>query len=309
METGFITFKRIPGAGKFRQFAAAPKLTGETAMYPLPDDLSMTVQNALAEDIRDGDISAQLIGADETAQARVTSRDNGVLCGTAWFDEVFHQLDPDMEIIWQARDGEEIFHGQLLCTLSGHARSLLSGERSALNFLQTLSGTASKVKTYCKKIAHTKTQLLDTRKTLPGLRNAQKYAVLCGGGHNHRKGLYDAFLIKENHIHALGSLTRAVEAAHRMHPDKPVETEVENLEQLEEALQAGVGRILLDNFKPDELRKAVEITQGRAKLEASGGITLDSLGEIAETGVDYISSGALTKNVRALDLSMRFIAV
>ena len=278
----------------------------ENTASALPADLAATVAGALAEDLGGGDVSAALIPADSSAHARVITRENAVICGHPWFDEVFRQVDPDVVIAWEVRDGDAASANQLLCTLTGPARSLLSGERCALNFLQTLSGTATLTRSYVEQVAGTGVALLDTRKTVPGLRNAQKYAVRCGGGKNHRRGLFDAFLLKENHLHTAGSITLAVQAARALNPALPLEVEVETLAQLEEALAAGVDAVLLDNFDLAGLRAAVALTQGRAKLEASGGVERDGLRAIAETGVNYISIGALTKHVRAVDLSMRF---
>jgi nicotinate-nucleotide pyrophosphorylase (carboxylating) len=274
--------------------------------FDLPVDLTLSVTRALAEDLGDGDVSAALIPAAQQAQARIISRETAVICGIAWFNEVFRQLDPRVRISWDVSDGTRVAPDTQLCTLSGGARSLLSGERSALNFLQTLSGTASKTAEYVDLVAGTGVILLDTRKTLPGLRSAQKYAVHCGGGQNHRHGLYDAFLLKENHLAAAGSIQAAVAGARALNPNLLLEVEVENLVQLEQALAEGVTRILLDNFSPPQLREAVRVNAKRAQLEASGGITRANLRAIAETGVDYISLGTLTKDLRAVDLSMRF---
>ncbi len=273
---------------------------------PLPADLSVTVTNALREDIGSGDITAQLITETAMATAQILSREQAVLCGTPWVNEVLRQVDPTLQITWHARDGDTVEPNQRLATLRGSARHLLTAERCALNFLQTLSGTATSSRHYASLVAHTQVRLLDTRKTLPGLRTAQKYAVVIGGCHNHRMGLYDAFLIKENHIHACGSITAAVGRARALHPDKPVEVEVETLAQLREALTTDAQTIMLDNFELNAMREAVMITGGRARLEASGGINLTTLAAIAETGVDYISIGALTKDCKAVDLSMLF---
>lgn len=275
-------------------------------MPNLPNDIKDVVRAALAEDIGQGDITAELIPAEAEARAQVICRESAILCGRAWFDEVFRQLDRHAQIIWHTRDGERLRPGQTLCQLHGPARALLSGERSALNFLQTLSATATQARCYVDAIAGTGAKALDTRKTLPGLRNAQKYAVVCGGAQNHRIGLFDAFLIKENHILATGSITQAVIKAHKITPGKPVEIEVENLTELKQALTAGADIILLDNMNLTTLRQAVTLTAGRAKLEASGGVTLRNIRAIAETGVDFISVGAMTKDVQAIDLSMRF---
>ena len=277
-----------------------------TDATPDPPVIHDDVARALAEDIGSGDITAPLIPATLQAQAEVISREGAVACGTAWFDGVFQTLDPQVRIAWQVRDGDTVTPGQTLCTLTGPARALLSGERTALNFLQTLSGTATRARRYAAAVTGTGVKVLDTRKTLPGLRAAQKYAVRCGGGFNHRMGLYDAVLIKENHILAAGSITRAVTAARRVARGKTVEVEVETLEELQEALAAAADIILLDNFSIEDLTQAVAVSRTRAKLEASGGITLDNIRRIAETGVDYISVGAMTKDVQAVDLSMRF---
>ena len=275
-------------------------------MFQTPKSLPEVVAFALREDVGSGDVTAALIPADATAVATVITRETCVIAGCPYFDAVFAALDPAVRVEWQVTDGAHAEPNQLLCTLRGPARSILTGERAALNFLQTLSGTATKVAEYVAEIAGTKTQILDTRKTLPGLRDAQKYAVLCGGGRNHRKGLYDAILIKENHIVAAGSITAAVGAARRLGGGLVVEVEVEILAQLEEALAAGADIALLDNMSNEEMRRAVVMNNGRAKLEASGGITLASLRDVAMTGVDYISLGTLTKDVKAVDLSMRF---
>jgi len=274
----------------------------------LPTDLAATVQTALAEDIGEGDISAALIPAAQQACGQVISREAAILCGTAWFDEVFHQLDADITINWQTQDGAVISAGQTLCSLTGNARQLLSGERTALNFLQTLSATATRTHEFVQAISDTGAQILDTRKTLPGLRRAQKYAVACAGGRNHRMGLFDAFLIKENHILAAGSIAAAVAAAREQRPELKVEVEVETLDELQQALAAGANQVLLDNMDPDTLRQAVALNRNHPtpiKLEASGGVNLDTVRVIAETGVDFISVGSLTKDIRAVDLSLR----
>ena len=267
--------------------------------------IAKVVTQALAEDIASGDITAELIGADVQARSRIVTREDGILCGTAFALEAFQQIDPSCHVEWAAQDGDAIAADSLVCTLSGPARALLTGERTSLNFLQLLSGTASTAGQYAARVAHTGVKLLDTRKTVPGLRLAQKYAVTCGGCYNHRIGLFDAFLIKENHISAAGSIAKAVAAARDVAPDKPVEVEVENEAELEQALTAGADRIMLDNFTLEALRDAVSHTAGSADLEASGNVTDETLVAIAETGVDFISIGALTKHVRALDLSMR----
>lgn len=263
------------------------------------------VRTALEEDIGPGDITARLIPADRQATARVITREPGRFCGRPWVDAVFESLDPNTRITWHVDDGDPLTANQTLFELHGNARTLLTGERTALNFVQTLSGTATVSAAYAQIVADTPVTLLDTRKTLPGLRLAQKYAVTCGGCANHRIGLFDAFLIKENHITACGGIAEAVTKARDIAPDKPVEVEVETLEQLTEALDAGADIVMLDNFSPEQLRTAVTQTQGRAKLEASGNVTDETLPVLAKTGVDYISIGALTKHCRALDLSMR----
>ena len=272
----------------------------------LEAQIDQDVRRALDEDLGSGDITAQLIPEDRICKASVYTRDPAILCGRNWFHAVFRQLDDKVHIRWYAADGETIVPHQIVCTLRGPARCLLSGERTALNFLQTLSGTATLANTYAKQLDGMNTRILDTRKTIPGLRRAQKYAVRCGGCHNHRMGLYDAFLIKENHIAAAGSIESAINAARALNNEVTVEVEVENREELKQALQAGADRILLDNFTADEIRQAVALTGQRAELEASGGITLDTLCQFAETGVDYVSIGALTKDVHAIDFSMRF---
>ena len=278
-----------------------PNLT----LADLSAEIEANVRRALTEDIGSGDITAQLIPEERLAHATVITREAAVIAGTAWVDAVFRQLDPRVAVHWQVADGDRVQPNQPLFHLEGPARALLSGERSALNFLQCLSGVATRVAHYVDLVKGTSVKLLDTRKTLPGLRLAQKYAVTCGGGHNHRIGLYDAFLIKENHIAACGGITQAINAAHRIAPGKPVEVEVENLEELQQALEAGADIIMLDELSLDDMRTAVTLTAGRAKLEASGGINDTTLRTIAETGVDYISIGTLTKDVRAVDLSMR----
>ena len=271
----------------------------------LSTEIEANVRRALQEDVGSGDITAQLIPAERLAKATVISRDAAVIAGTAWVDAVFRQLDPRVAVHWQVVDGDRVKPDQALFHLEGPARSLLTGERSALNFLQMLSGVATKAQHYADMVADTQVQLLDTRKTLPGLRMAQKYAVTCGGCHNHRIGLFDAFLIKENHIAASGGIAEAINAAHKIAPGKPVEIEVESLSELRQALDAGADIVMLDELSLDDMREAVTINAGRAKLEASGGINDQTLRVIAETGVDYISIGALTKDVKAVDLSMR----
>lgn len=268
--------------------------------------IQQIVAAALNEDIGSGDLTAGLVANTTTAMAHVITREAGILCGTGFVDAVFTALDTDIEVIWFKRDGDKITANDMLFTVTGRARPILTGERTALNFLQLLSGTASRCHQYASVVASTKVKLLDTRKTIPGLRLAQKYAVTCGGCYNHRVGLYDAFLIKENHIEACGGIRAAITEARRQAPDKPIEVEVETLVELVEALDAGADRIMLDNFDLATLREAVAITAGRAELEASGNVTDGTLLPIAETGVDYISIGALTKGVEPLDLSMRF---
>ena len=268
------------------------------------------VANALAEDIGNGDLTASLVDADEIVGATIVARESLVLCGQHWVDEVFAQLDDAVVVDWYVGDSQTAEADDVVCKLVGPARSLLSGERTALNFLQTLSSTATMTSTYVKAVEGSNTRILDTRKTLPGLRLAQKYAVTCGGGMNHRVGLFDAILIKENHIKSAGGITAALKSAQDMNAEVLIEVEVESQDELLEALDAGAARILLDNFSIEELRQAVETNQNygytAAELEASGNITLDSIREIAATGVDYISTGAITKNVNAIDFSMLF---
>ena len=279
----------------------------------LDTEIERNVAAALAEDVGSGDLTAQLVDANAVRRATIVSREDAVLCGTAWFDRCFAKLDPAISITWHATDGDRVVPDQVLCELEGPARALLSGERTALNFLQLLSGVATKARRYADAITGTRAQVVDTRKTLPGLRLAQKFAVKCGGGGNHRLGLYDAILIKENHILAAGSISAAMAAAREVAATAGgrcqfIQVEVENADELKEALTAGATMILLDNMSLDEMREAVAISAGRAVLEASGNVTLETLRAIAETGVDRISVGALTKDVRALDLSMRFAA-
>ncbi len=272
------------------------------------EDLRNSVKTALEEDIKGGDITAELIPAANQMQASVITRDDAIICGTDWVNETFAQLDDSVTINWFCKDGDRVAANSTLFTLQGSARSLLTGERTALNFLQFLSGIATSCAEYADIVKGTHVTLLDTRKTIPGLRTAQKYAVTCGGCANHRIGLYDAFLIKENHISACGSITAAVKTAQTNHPDKPVEVEVETLEEFSEALAAGCNIIMLDNFSNADKLTAVKQCNGTAKLEASGGITQQTLRSIAETGVDFISIGALTKDIKAVDLSMRITA-
>lgn len=296
----------------------------------LENDIRLSVKAALDEDLghqdanhnqssdhrSQADITAQLIPSDKHAQAKLITREEGVFCGKAWAEQVFNQLGGEVALLWHVDDGDLLIPNQVLCELSGSARTILTGERTAMNFIQTLSGVATLTKTYVDKLAGTHAQLLDTRKTLPGLRTAQKYAVTCGGGVNHRIGLYDAFLIKENHIMACGTIKNAVTSARNLHQDKVVEVEVENIDELSQALDAQADIIMLDNFDINMMLEAVELNnqhkntdntngyQG-AKLEVSGDVTLDTIANFAKTGVDYISVGALTKHVRALDLSLQ----
>lgn len=274
-------------------------------------DIPWTVSQALKEDLggdvdANNDITAQLLPESNTSHAVVITREDGVFCGKRWVEEVFIQLGGDVTVVWHVNDGDLIIPNQPLFELTGPSRVLLTGERTALNFVQTLSGVASEVQRYVTLLAGTHTQLLDTRKTVPGLRTALKYAVLCGGGSNHRLGLSDAFLIKENHIIAAGSVRQAIEKAFWIHPDVPVEVEVETLDELHDALSAGADIIMLDNFDIDMMKQAVKITDGKAQLEVSGNVTRDTIRDYALTGVDFISVGALTKHIHALDLSMRF---
>lgn len=267
-------------------------------------DLTANIQSALHEDVGSGDLTANLIPSDAQAHARVISREAAIICGRPWFDGVFNALDSNLKITWHCEEGQQVVADQLLCEISGNARAILTGERSALNFLQTLSATATATAAYVKQLQGTNTQLLDTRKTLPGLRLAQKYAVKCGGGTNHRFGLYDAILIKENHIMAAGGIEAAVTQA-KQH-GVPVEIETENLIELQQALDAGADIIMLDNFNIEDIETAVNITQRRAKLEVSGNVERQHLTRLAQTGVDFISTGAITKHIQAIDLSMRF---
>jgi len=274
-------------------------------------DIPQIIATALREDLggevdANNDITAQLLPEDQQSHAVVITREAGVFCGKRWVEEVFIQLGGDVDVTWHVKDGDSLVPNQPLFELKGPSRILLTGERTALNFVQTLSGVASLVRSYVDLLEGTQTQLLDTRKTIPGLRTALKYAVLCGGGNNHRLGLSDAFLIKENHIIASGSVRKAVEKAFWLHPDVPVEVEVESLEELDDALKAGADIVMLDNFTVDDMREAVKRTNGQARLEVSGNVTKETLRTFAETGVDFISVGALTKHVQALDLSMRF---
>jgi nicotinate-nucleotide pyrophosphorylase (carboxylating) len=279
-------------------------MTAPSASY-----ISETVRLAIAEDVADGDLTAQLVPEGQQGRAKVITRERAIVCGRAWVDEVFRQLDPRVRVTWKVADGDRADPNDVLCQIEGPARAILTGERTALNFLQCLSGTATTTRTYVDAIAGTGCRILDTRKTIPGLRLAQKYAVRCGGGTNHRIGLFDAILVKENHIAAAGSIDAAVRAARTAPRKVMVEVEVENLDQLRQALDCAVDRILLDNFSHEDMREAVRITHAhahRAELEASGNMSLETLRAVAETGVDFISVGGLTKHVRAVDLSLRF---
>lgn len=277
----------------------------------LPLEITRAVEDTLKEDLGGtldpaADITAALIPEDATNTATIITREHGIFCGQAWADEVFKQLGGEVKIEWHVQDGDKVEPNQTLCTLSGPARALLTGERNAMNFIQTLSGCATLVAEYAEKLRGTDCRLLDTRKTIPGLRSALKYAVACGGGFNHRIGVFDAYLIKENHIVACGGIHKAIETAKDLNPGKPVEVETENLDELKEAIEAGADIIMLDNFSTDMMREAVKINAGKAALENSGNVTLETIREYADTGVDYISVGALTKHLKAMDLSMRF---
>ena len=272
----------------------------------LKANIAATVRNALAEDVGDGDVTATLIDSELTCEAYVICREDAVLCGQAWFDETFKQCDIECAVSWLLEDGESMKPDQRVCTISGNARAMVTAERTALNFLQTLSGTATITRRYVAQFANTDCKLLDTRKTIPLLRDAQKYAVVCGGGVNHRTGLYDGILIKENHIEAAGSVANAIRQMKNSRPTMEVEAEVENIEQLHNAITAGADIVLLDNFSVAEIRSAVNLAAGKVKLEASGGYEYDDLPTVAASGVDFISVGALTKHLRAVDFSMRF---
>ena len=275
----------------------------------LPENIQQQVELALIEDIGNGDVTADLIPENNQSQANVVCRDNAILCGVSWFNEVFKQIDPNIKIKWNFQDGDSIRANSVICSLSGNARAILSGERAALNFVQSLSATATLTNEFVAKIKSTTTQILDTRKTIPNLRDAQKYAVLCGGGKNHRIGLYDMILIKENHIMAAGSITAAVTQAKKLHPKVKVEVEAETIEEYREASNAGADIVMLDNFDLDLMRDTVvENSDSNKKviLEASGGVRLDTVSDIAGTGVDFISVGEITKDIKAVDLSMRF---
>jgi nicotinate-nucleotide pyrophosphorylase (carboxylating) len=276
------------------------------SQLPSRAEIEALVERALAEDVGSGDVTAALVPAGTRVHARVLAREQAVLCGRAWFDAVFRRLDPAITITWRLEDGERIGAGAELCVLDGPAPPILTGERTALNLLQTLSGTATEAARYVDRLKGTTSRLLDTRKTIPGLRTAQKYAVRCGGGHNHRMGLFDAVLIKENHIRAAGGVAAAIEAARTLNPGLPLVVECEDLTQLDQALAANPDRVLLDNYSLADLREAVRIAAGRASLEASGNVDLKTVRSIAETGVDFISVGAITKHLQAIDLSMQF---
>jgi nicotinate-nucleotide pyrophosphorylase (carboxylating) len=296
----------LSDTGKAADSPAPPTL-------PLPEDLDRVVAQALSEDIGSGDLTAALIPDDRMARAQVITRDAAVVCGLAWFEAAFHQLDPAIRILWDVHDGSWVVPNQRLCVIEGRARAMLTAERTALNFLQTLSGTATLVRRYADRVKGTAARILDTRKTIPGLRSAQKFAVRCGGGQNHRQGLYDGILIKENHIVAAGSIDAAVKAALRLGRHVPIQVEAETLAQVEEALNAGADMVLLDNFPIHLMAQAVKLGQryrtadgGRPLFEASGNIDISNVRIIADTGVDRISIGSLTKHVTAVDLSMRF---
>ena len=270
-----------------------------------PEVIAANVRAALAEDIGSGDITALLIPASQAAHACVITRERAIVCGRAWAEEVFRQVDPGIRLTWHCDDGDTVDPGKVLFEVRGSARALLTAERTALNFLQLLSGIATRCRRFADLVIGLPTKLLDTRKTIPGLRIAQKYAVSCGGCHNHRLGLYDAFLIKENHIAACGSIHAAIATARRQAPDRPVQVEVETITQLTEALEARADSVMLDNFNLEQMREAVLFTAGRTPREASGGVRELTLRAIAETGVDYVSIGTLTKDCKAIDLSMR----
>lgn len=275
-----------------------------TIQLPPHSEIQQLVRQALNEDIGDGDITAQLIPTETQVTAGIIARESGVLCGSAWAVEVFHQLDETVELTWLKQDAEQFEENERIVQIRGNARAIMTAERSALNFLQTLSATATQTAHFLKLVSHTDAAILDTRKTLPGLRTAQKYAVRTGGGRNHRMGLYDAFLIKENHIAACGGIAAAVHSARNVAADKPVEVEVQTLDELQQALDVRADTVMLDNFSIEDLRAAVQLNAGRCTLEASGGVDHDTLVKIAETGVDCISIGALTKHCRAIDLSL-----
>lgn len=308
---------RIPERSSHSMTAMTILSTDPTTTVPaeleraLPDPtlIESQVRAALAEDIGVGDLTAALLPVGQPARAELVTKETATLCGCAWFETVFRLLDPQVRVLWEAGDGEIVHAGQRLCQIEGPSRALLTGERTAMNFLQTLSGTATRARRFAEVVAGLPARVLDTRKTLPGLRLAQKYAVVCGGCHNHRIGLFDAILIKENHILAAGSIAGALTVARGQSPGVPIEIEVESIAELEAALDAGATLILLDNFTLEEMRRAVSLNAGRAQLEASGGVSLETVRAIAETGVDRISVGSLTKDVTAVDLSMRFLPI
>ncbi|WP_226705170.1 carboxylating nicotinate-nucleotide diphosphorylase [Microbulbifer elongatus] len=281
-------------------------MTPDTANIPnLLKDIERTVREALAEDVGDGDITAQLIPAEREARAKVITREDCVFCGKAWVEEVFRQLDPTLRVIWHLEDGDRARADSTLFELVGNARTILTGERCALNFVQTLSGTATTAASYAALTKGSDIRILDTRKTIPGLRTAQKYAVLCGGCNNHRIGLFDAFLIKENHIAAAGGINNAVRQAHQIKPGALVEVEVESIDELTQALDAGADVIMLDEFTDEMTAEALKLAKGRAKIEISGSVNEERLQQLSGLAVDYISSGSLTKHLRAIDLSLR----
>lgn len=285
-------------------------MTSPSRFAPPPAEIIQAdIERAFAEDVGSGDATAELLPADAVAQATLTCREQAVIAGIPWFEACMRKLDPGVSMHWSVADGDRADAGSVICELRGNARAMVTAERSALNFLQLLSGTATSTAAHVAAVAGTAVKVLDTRKTVPGLRLAQKYAVRCGGGHNHRVGLYDAILVKENHIIAAGGITPAAAVARRLHPELLLEVEVENLDELQQALEAGVDRIMLDNFDVLLMREAVRITAGRTALEVSGNVDLATIGSYASTGVDYISVGALTKHVRALDLSLRLRVV
>ena len=309
-------FARIPpraARGWFADFRATRSTQtvrhGFKAPMQLKDEIIRSVRQALEEDVGTGDATAGLIAAESIGRARVIAREPAVLCGARWFEEVYSQLDASVSLDWRLTDGQFIGPDGVVCEIHGPSRSLLTGERTALNFLQMLSGVASETRRYVDAVTGTRAAILDTRKTIPGLRHALKYAVRTGGGRNHRMGLYDGVLIKENHIHAAGGIAPVLERARRLAGELPIQIEVESIAQLKQAIDAGADLILLDNFELDDLAAAVRLAAGRVELEASGGITLDNVVAVAQTGVDRISIGALTKDVRAIDLSMRFVSL
>lgn len=274
---------------------------------PAADIIKRDVESCIEEDVKSGDLTANLIPESAIIEGKIIARESGIISGSAWANEAFSQVDPSIEVDWKITDGDKVEDQTTICLIKGNARAVLTAERQALNLMQTLSGTATTASLYVNEIKHTKAKLLDTRKTIPGLRDAQKYAVLTGGGHNHRMGLYDGILIKENHLRCGKSLEDVVKSAISMAPDGAlVELEVERLEQMERGIEAGIKRVLLDNFTLDELKEAVKINDDRIDLEASGNVSIETIKPIAETGVDYISSGAITKHVKALDLSLLF---